>query len=248
MRRIDAGDTPGASVDLFGSGNDGYTEGSPPGTPATEVSDLAMNLFQEEIVRAITNMGITLDQATTDVGTHNKEQLWRALISAGNSGPSMVWRPTPGNGAVEQYISGRQVFTFSPNSGQSIEASFSVGDRYVTTSDHKQQMDLAWSWFADDTSGDVDWNLSVELVNPGTDIDSPDDTSTPTVAAVTLASPSNKLQRTSGTIIDSDGEVNATDVAAGAQVKIVLSRVNGGTDTATVDAHIPVDSLEPKYI
>lgn len=242
MRRIKLADNPGASVDLFGAGNDGYKEDTPP-NPSTTVKALAMNIFQEELVRAVVNAGIALDQATTDVATHNKEQLWRALVAVSAGGAKMVFSPTEGDGAVEEIVDGIPCFTFSPGAGQKIKCAFPLADRYVVG----QAMNMIFGWWANATSGNVDWDVTVELVRVGTSaVTTPADSSTPTVAAVTLDSPAKKWRVTSSEVIDSAGEVDTTAVAPSDLLLITIQR--NTADTATVDAHIARDAFVPKLI
>jgi hypothetical protein len=54
------------SVDLFGSGKDGYSSGDPGVTPATLVTADAINSWQEEIANAVEGAGITLDKTQRD--------------------------------------------------------------------------------------------------------------------------------------------------------------------------------------
>jgi hypothetical protein len=72
MQRVQA--SSDASVDLFGSGKHGYTDGSPGVIAATEVhSDQFLNPVQEEIATACERSGIAL--STTD-----NNQLFKAIF------------------------------------------------------------------------------------------------------------------------------------------------------------------------
>lgn len=61
MHRID---TTFVEADKFGTGKDGFTEGSPGVTPATEVSDDWLDGVQEELCNTIEDAGITLVKGT----------------------------------------------------------------------------------------------------------------------------------------------------------------------------------------
>jgi hypothetical protein len=63
MHRIDSGT---AEADTFGSGKDGFTEGSPGATAATETTDDWFNGVQEEIISPIEGLAITLAKGTRD--------------------------------------------------------------------------------------------------------------------------------------------------------------------------------------
>ncbi len=243
MRRIATGDGIDAAADLFGAGNAGYTNGSVPATPATIVDQLAMNIFQEELVRVVTNHGQTLDQATTNIATHNKEQVWRALVGMGESGGRTMFYPTEGDGAVDEYVDTIKAFTFSQGAAQRIIAAIQVPDKYVAGS----KLDLTWGWWAKATSGNVDWDVSVSLVRVGTDaVASPGATSSPSVGAVTLDSPSGEYRQTTATIIDTSGQIGGVAVTAGSLVIVVIQRAS--TDTATVDAYIAQNSIQKKFV
>jgi len=59
-------DSVNKQVDKFGSGKHGYTEGEPGVTPATETTEDAFDMFQEEIIGPVEHMAIPLDK--TDHG------------------------------------------------------------------------------------------------------------------------------------------------------------------------------------
>lgn len=71
------------SVDLFGSGKDGFTEGDPGTVAPTNIRAEDLNGYQEEIVRTIENSGLTPSEA--DLGQLLKAIQWIGLPFASYS-------------------------------------------------------------------------------------------------------------------------------------------------------------------
>ncbi len=86
MHRIDSAT---AEADLFGAGKDGFTAGTPPSVPPTDLTAKFFNALQQELALIIEGAGITLDDSD-----HN--QLADAIVTL-NSNKAATITATGGN-------------------------------------------------------------------------------------------------------------------------------------------------------
>lgn len=169
-------DDPDADATANGTGRPGYTDGTPGVTAPTPARDVDLNMFQEEIVRTVERMGLTLDKT-------NNEQLSQALKLAQAQGVGSAVANTTDKSADASSIVDYYAGTY--NGANAPRVAVLVGGDSGSPKIESKSWDGSGSWTtrtpaAGSTLTDVVWadslSLFVAVGESGTIMTSPDGT------------------------------------------------------------------------
>lgn len=134
-------------------------------------------------------------------------------------------------------------YQYQATLGQSLYASIRIPSTYVAGN----PITLRSLFYSADTSGNVLMQTVSTLIRTGTDaVSSTTNQRTSTNAATTLSGgTANIPQAATCDLTSSSGTINSVAVAAGDIINIKLTR---GSDTATSDVYVPVNSSEVTFV
>lgn len=218
MHRIDG---VGATV------NNLFTEGNPPATPATVVTDDWLNDVQEAIANVIEAAGITLVKGT-------QTQLLSAIRAISRGASSYIdWNDDNVDAPIKSYENNLPVYEFQDAQSQKLVALIKLGSQFQAGA----QMKLGLSHYSASTSNGYVFRTTTTLIRNGTDALSSTTNQHVSSQAIVNAASSEKLRTTLHDLMDSGGQINSVSPEANDILIVELDRdtSNGSdTDSATV--------------
>jgi hypothetical protein len=164
---------------------------------------------------------------------------------AGGGGVSLNWKAGT-QAPVDEFIDGLDLKSFDNSSTQEIFATLTVPQSYRAG---KPIRLLGASFFANVGAGNVFFKAQATLIKLGNTLGSYPNIHTSVNTEVTVPATPNQLAAVGVLDLTSSiGEVNSVAVAPGDRIRIRLFRDNAAeTSSATADARLLIDGLEPTF-
>lgn len=166
-------------------------------------------------------------------------------LGAGGGGVSLNWKANT-NAPLDEFIDGFDLKSFDSVSSQEIYATLTVPASYRPG---KQIRIINAQFFCNVVSGNVFFKTQATLISSTTVLGTYTNQRTSTNSQVTVSGTLNRINSIG--ILDltsTTGQINGVSVAPGDKIRVRLYRDNAAeTSSATADARLLIDGLEPTF-